>query len=158
MSTTSGKAGVAADVREDEMTMSVEVAASPERVFRALASREITAWWVRPGVFDTREWTGDVRPGGRWRAGGMSWGQPYAVSGEFVQVDAPRRLVHTWDGMGPGGGASSLSYELEPLERGTRISFRQSGFVSAGARRNFAAGWETSFERLQEILEHEASA
>ncbi len=158
MSTIEQKGRVAADVREDEMTVSVEVAASPDRVFRALASPEITAWWVRPGVFDTREWAGDVRPGGRWRAGGMSMGQPYAVSGEFVQVEAPLRLVHTWDGMGAGGDASSLSYELEPLGRGTRITLRQSGFVSPGVRRNFANGWETSFERLQEILEHEVRA
>jgi hypothetical protein len=35
------------------LSLSVEVAASPERVFRALASNEITEWWVRPGVFDT---------------------------------------------------------------------------------------------------------
>ena len=29
-------------------------------MFRALCSREICDWWVHPGVFDTREWTGDV--------------------------------------------------------------------------------------------------
>jgi len=28
------------------------------------AGKEITEWWVRPGVFDTREWSGDVRAGG----------------------------------------------------------------------------------------------
>ena len=32
---------------------------APERVFQALASNEISEWWLRPGVFDTREWTGD---------------------------------------------------------------------------------------------------
>ena len=45
----------------------VEVAASAERVFRALASREIVDWWVRHGVFDTTQWQGDVRIGGHWR-------------------------------------------------------------------------------------------
>jgi hypothetical protein len=60
-----------ADVVERELLGSVGVPAPPERVFRALASKEITQWRVRAGVFDTREWTGDLRVGGRWRASGI---------------------------------------------------------------------------------------
>jgi uncharacterized protein YndB with AHSA1/START domain len=60
----SGAARAVADVVEGELLGSVEVSATPERVFRALAS---TKWWViRPCVFDTREWTGDVRVGGEF--------------------------------------------------------------------------------------------
>lgn len=66
-----------ADLAEGQLLASVEIAAAPERVFRALLSQEITEWWVRPGVFDTREWAGTVRVGGRWRAAGMTRGQPY---------------------------------------------------------------------------------
>ena len=62
------RARAVADLAEGLILASVEVAAPPERVFRAVASKEITEWWVRPGVFDTREWSGDVRAGGRWRA------------------------------------------------------------------------------------------
>jgi uncharacterized protein YndB with AHSA1/START domain len=64
------RARAVADVAEGLVLASVEVAAAPERVFQALASKEITDWWVRPGVFDTREWTGDVRrvAGGERRA------------------------------------------------------------------------------------------
>ena len=62
------RAHAVADLGEGLILASVEVAAAPARVFRALASKEITEWWVRPGVFDTREWTGDVHAGGRWRA------------------------------------------------------------------------------------------
>jgi len=77
------RARAVADLKEGLVLASVEVAASPQRVFQALASNEITGWWVRPGVFDTREWTGDVRAGGRWRASGMARGQPYVQEGEF---------------------------------------------------------------------------
>src|SRR5258707_9351489 len=96
----SGAAKALADLAEGEILASVEIAASPERVFQALASKEITDWWVRPGVFDTREWTGDVRAGGRWRASGMTRGQPYVQEGEFLEVESPRWLVHTWEGAG----------------------------------------------------------
>ena len=140
---------------DTELEMSVELAASPERVFRALTSAEVTAWWVRPGVFDTREWTGELRPGGRWSASGVSRGQPYVATGEILEIDAPRRLVHTWDGVGAPDSPSTLRYTLEHIPSGTRLRLRQSGFKSPVACREFAAGWETSFARLEEVLSTE---
>ena len=65
-----GRAHAVADLAEGLILASVEIAAPPERVFRALVSKEVCGWWGRPDVFDTREWTGDARVGGRWRASG----------------------------------------------------------------------------------------
>jgi uncharacterized protein YndB with AHSA1/START domain len=141
-----------ADLTEGLILASVEVAVAPERVFRALASNEITTWWVRPGVFDTREWVGDVQPGGRWRASGMTRGQPYVQEGEFLEVEPPRWLVHTWDDTGRPGKPSTVTYLVEPTERGTRVTLQHLGFVSREMCSAFAIGWETSFERLAEIL------
>jgi len=146
------RARAVADLREGLILASVEVAASPERVFRALASNEITEWWVRPGVFDTREWTGDVRAGGRWRASGMTRGEPYVQEGEFLEVESPRWLVHTWEGAGKPGVPSTVTYLVEPIDGRTRITLRHLGFASRDMCSAFAIGWETSFERLAEIL------
>lgn len=137
----------------DALEARVELTASPERVFSALSSSEITEWWVRPGVFDTREWVADVRPGGRWKATGVSRGQPYVATGEITEVSAPRKLVHTWDGVGAIESPSTLTYELERMPDGTRLVLRQTGFTSEIACREFAAGWQTSFERLAQILD-----
>jgi uncharacterized protein YndB with AHSA1/START domain len=146
-------AHISVNAGDRALEATVELSATPERVFRALASNEITEWWVRPGVFDTREWSGDVRAGGRWQASGVSRGQPYVAAGEIVEVEAPRKLVQTWNGQAaPGGAALTLTYALEPLPHGTRLVLRQDGFASADACRQFAAGWETSFARLAEIL------
>jgi hypothetical protein len=41
-----------ADPGARELLARVELA-EPARVLHALASSEITQWWVRPGVFDT---------------------------------------------------------------------------------------------------------
>ena len=92
---TIGTARAVADLAEGLLIATVEVPAAAERVFEALASDEVCRWWVRPGVFDTREWTADVRPGGRWRATGVGGGRPYALEGEFIEVDSPHRLLHT---------------------------------------------------------------
>ena len=141
-----------ADLAEGQLLTCVEIAAGPERVFRALSSKEITEWWVRPGVFDAREWSGDVRVGGRWRTAGMSRGQPYVQEGEFLEVESPRRLVHTWDGAGKPAAPSTVTYLLERIEGGTRLTLRQAGFASREMCNAFALGWETSFERLAKIL------
>jgi uncharacterized protein YndB with AHSA1/START domain/uncharacterized protein YciI len=132
-----------ADLAEGLILASVELAAPPERVFRALTSPEICDWWVRPGVFDTREWTGEVRVGGRWRASGVGQGRPYGLEGEFLEVDPPRELVHTWQGVGAPGAPTTVTYLLEGLGGGTRLTLRHAGFTTR---------WETSFERLAASL------
>jgi uncharacterized protein YndB with AHSA1/START domain len=151
----SGAARAVADVVEGELLASVEVAAPPERVFRSLASQDITHWWVRPGVFDTREWTGEVRVGGRWQASGIARGNPYTLAGEFVTVDPPRKLAHTWIATAEPVGERKVTYHLEKIDGGTRITLRHSGFSSPLTCLMTAAGWETSLDRLSEILASE---
>ena len=149
---------VLTDPAAGALEASVELAATPERVFRAIASNEITEWWVRPGVFDTHEWTADVRAGGRWKASGVSRGQPYVATGEILEAVPPRKLVHTWDGIGVPGSPSTLTYDLETSPIGTRLTLRQTGFASEIACREFAAGWQTSFGRLEEMLNQPAAS
>jgi uncharacterized protein YndB with AHSA1/START domain len=149
----SGASRAVADVTEMDLLGSVELPASPERVFRALASKEITKWWVRAGVFDTREWTGDVRVGGRWHASGIGRGNPYVLEGEFTAVEPPRKLVHTWKGNGASN--ATVIYHLEKIEGGTRVTVRHSGFDVPEVCMMTAAGWETSLDRLLEILSSE---
>ena len=144
-----------ADLAEGNVIAAVEIAAPPERVFGAIASDEITKWWVRPGIFDTRDWTGDVRKGGRWHAAGMTRGQPYVQEGEFLEVESPRRLVHTWDGAGQPGRPGDR--RRRPLDSGTRLTLRHAGFASRERCNAFALGWETSLERLAEVLAPEFS-
>jgi uncharacterized protein YndB with AHSA1/START domain len=152
------RARAVADLAEGLILASVEVVAAPERVFQALASKEITEWWVRPGVFDTREWTGDVRAGGRWRASGMTRGEPYVQEGEFLEVESPRWLVHTWEhARKPGVASTTVTYLVEPIDGRTRVTLRHLGFASRDMCSAFAIGWETSLERLAEILAPEFS-
>jgi uncharacterized protein YndB with AHSA1/START domain len=147
-----GKARAVADTAQGHVLASVEFAAPLERVFRALASKEVTDWWVRAGVFDTRDWSGDVCVGGRWRASGLARGQPYAIEGEFLEIDPPRKLVHTWHLVGTPSTPTTVTYDLERLDGGTRVTLRHAGFASAETCTNTAIGWETSFEQLAQSL------
>ena len=134
-----------------EAVIVVELAATPERVFKALSSDEITKWWVRPGVFDTRAWNGDVRVGGSWRSSGLARGNSYTLEGQYTIVDAPRHLAHTWR-LGETPLTTTVTYELEPVPSGTRVTLRHGPFPSPEVCEPNRAGWEACFEALRELV------
>jgi uncharacterized protein YndB with AHSA1/START domain len=140
------------DVVDGSVLASVEIARAPERIFQALASREVIEWWVNPGVFDTREWSGDVRVGGKWSASGVARGAPYTLVGEFLEVDPPRKLVQTWHMKDAPGTPSTVTYMLEKVAGGTRLTVRHSGLVVPEQRTNVGAGWRSSFDQLAENM------
>jgi uncharacterized protein YndB with AHSA1/START domain len=129
-----------ADLATGMILASVEVAAPPERVFRAMTSQEIIDWWVRPGVFDTREWTGEVHVGVGWSVSGIGGGQPYTLEGEFLEVDPPGKLVHPWRPAGALGVPTKVTYLLEALDGGTRLTLRHYGFTSRETCMNTCLG------------------
>lgn len=146
------RARAVADLAAGVILATVELTVPPERVFAALASKEIVDWWVRPGVFDTREWTGDVRVGGRWKVSGLGRGVPYAIEGEFLVVEPPRKLVHTWHPPGKPEAASTVTYVLQAIDGGTRLTLRHTGITAPDVCSNTGIAWETSLERLAEVL------
>jgi uncharacterized protein YndB with AHSA1/START domain len=152
MSEIKTRARAVSDLVEGRIVASVEMAATPERVFQALASSEVVDWWVNPGVFDTREWSGEVRVGGQWRASGVARGQPYSLEGKFLEVDPPKKLVQTWHATGVPGTPSTVTYLLEPIKGGTRLTVHHAGIAAPDQQGNVGAGWRSSFDRLSEIL------
>jgi uncharacterized protein YndB with AHSA1/START domain len=147
----------AADLPGRSISGSVEIAASAERVFRALTSKEIIHWWIRPGVFNTTDWAGDVRIGGRWRAVGTGNGIPFTLEGEFLEIDAPKKLVLTWHSGGVPGKPTIVTFLLERIDAGTRLTLEHVGFAAPDWCMNTCLGWETSLERLAEFLLAEAA-
>lgn len=87
-----------ADAGSGMILATVEIAASPERVFHALTTPdEIVHWWGSDDAYRTTGFTADVRVGGCWHAEGRrADGQPFAMDGEFLEVDFPRKLVQSW--------------------------------------------------------------
>lgn len=135
-----------------EIVATVVLRASPQRVFEALTTNEICDWWVRPGVFDTHEWSSELREGGRWTASGMGGGRPYELEGEFLEIDEPRSLVQTWHPVGATGEPARLDYRLVPHATDVLLTLRHTGIMNSDVLEKTRAGWVTSFERLAQIL------
>jgi uncharacterized protein YndB with AHSA1/START domain len=150
-----GAARAVADISSGLLLASIEIKASPERVFRAIASEEIAMWWGSPDLYRVTRWSGDLQVGASWRSEGVGHdGVPFEVSGEFLEIDRPRKLVHTWKPQWVSGPATKVTYMLEPIEGGTRVTVRHEGFGDAvESCRSHANGWERVFTWLATWLE-----
>jgi uncharacterized protein YndB with AHSA1/START domain len=143
-----------ADVTAGMLLASIEIKASPERVFRALASDDIANWWGSPDLYRVTQWTGELKVGGHWRSVGVGHdGKPFEVGGEFVEIDPPRKLVQTWAPNWVAGPPTKVTYLLDAIEGGTRITVRHEGFGDAAACLSHTAGWERVFTWLATWLE-----
>ena len=120
-----------------------------------IAARPETVWALLVDPAQAIRWMGlsatfDLRPGGRYRVEVIPG---HIASGEFVEIDPPRRLVYTW-GWEPGSGnpvspgSTTVEFELIPNSDGTRLRLRHRDLPSAEAAASHARGWNHYLERL----------
>ena len=130
---------------ETTVEREVEIAATPETVWQFLVDPEKVARW-----FGSRAWL-DPRPGGRYRVDVIDG---HIANGEFVELDPPRRLVHTWGWEGESGvppGSSTIEYELVPNGDGTLLRFTHRDLPSSEAAESHAHGWDQYLGRLETV-------
>jgi uncharacterized protein YndB with AHSA1/START domain len=136
----------------------IEIAASPDRVFQALTNgAELAAWWGSDDMYRTSEWKIDLRPGGKWSTVALGPdGSQSTVDGEYLEIDPPRRLVHTWRPSWDDFVETTVRYDLEPTAGGTRVRVTHTGF---GDRAQAASGTGEGWTRVLDWLgDHLSSA
>jgi uncharacterized protein YndB with AHSA1/START domain len=90
----------------------------------------------------------EPRPGGVYR---VTMGNGVRASGEFLEVDPPRRLVFSWGwdhdiSVAPGSTRVEVTFTEE--DGGTRVVLRHSGLPDAEQGSHHRAGWEVYLGRL----------
>ena len=154
---------------QDQILAEIFIAAPPERVFEAITKPEQQMqWWGQKGVYRISEWTGDLRPGGKWESKGVSQtGEEFNVAGEYLEIDPPRLLVYTWQPSFAGTLKSTVRWELEPqgvhnlqargpqkVGTGTLVKVRHQGFSSAPqAIAGHTEGWKRVLGWVQGFVE-----
>lgn len=141
----------------------MDMAATPERIFRALTTAETETWWGAPDTYQATAWQSDLHVGGLWSVGiRLADGTVFPASGEYREIDAPRRVVLTrrydWDYPEFGRRDTTVTYLLDPIADGTRVTVRQDGFAGfRGAADHHAEGWEGFLKYLAKYVgEHPA--
>jgi uncharacterized protein YndB with AHSA1/START domain len=139
----------------------IEIEASPERVWRALTNPAELAIWIEvtmEGEFSpgNEVWMTSTNP----QFAGMRW--PVRI----VEMMPPRRLVWLWH---PGQIDSAVDYSKEPMTtvtftvepsgQGTRLTVSETGFDELSLERRAAAlmanteGWTEVLASLQRHVE-----
>ena len=121
----------------------ISIAARPEIVWQLLTDpNEAVRWMGMAASFE-------LRRGGRYRVDVIPG---FTASGEFVEIDPPRRLVYTWGWEGGDAlvppGSSTIIFELTPRGEGTLLRFTHRDLPDAAACESHAHGWDHYLERL----------
>jgi uncharacterized protein YndB with AHSA1/START domain len=141
-----------------------EVGGPPERVFSALTEPEqLQRWWKHPDYYSTSGWKVDLRVCGEWSVTiRFPDGSTNLGFGEFAELDPPRKITMTRRFEKhplQGTRETTITYRLEPIAQGTRVTLRDEGFVGRGeAAYGNAEHWERVLGWLAAYLGREGEA
>jgi uncharacterized protein YndB with AHSA1/START domain len=134
----------------DEVRRTIEIRAPRQRVWAALTEpNEILGW------FPTERAEIDLRPGGE---ASFVWDES---SDEAIVdiVEPPDRLVFRWRPAGLDRPYTTVSFSLEEIEDGTRLTLVETGFASLPdqireqSQKGNDEGWRKELEELKTYLE-----
>lgn len=136
--------------------------ASRERVFDAWTDEtQFVQWMCPPGVgLDSASL--DVRPGGAWRAHGRNSTGLFAMSGRYLEVERPERLVFTWahhesdDYDSQRGHETTVRLEFRAVGNKTELTLIHAPFADTPSRQGHTEGWTGSFDKLEPFLRRKA--
>lgn len=136
--------------RADAPTLTVRrrIAATPEKVFDAWTNAKGMEKWMCPGPTERADVELDVRVGGRFRIDMHGAGQVHEHTGEYLELERPKRLVFTWVSKSTGGRDSRVTVELEPADGGTDVVLTHEGLPSEESAQNHEMGWASILEKL----------
>jgi uncharacterized protein YndB with AHSA1/START domain len=132
------------------------LAAPRERIFRTLTEpAELVTWWG-PHGFTTPEAELNLNVGGSYRlAMQPPEGDLFHLSGEFLEIDPPSRLVYTfhWEEPDPDDRETIVMLSLAAVGNATEVTLTQGEFATEARLALHRSGWTDSFEKLREFVE-----
>ena len=142
-------------VRSDEILSEIEIAAAPERVFQALIDpAQVVAWWRQGNLYCCTEFASDPRPSGNWHCVGVRPdGSTFEVKGQYLEFDPPRLLLHTWIASWTKAAKTTVRWELEPIQGGTRVRLRHTGLAAYPELAQSYQGWPRMLGWIKALLE-----
>ena len=132
----------------DPIVKETWIDASPETVFAFFTEPEMLTRWLAEDA------TLDPRPGGVCHQTHRGEdGNPYAMRGEFVAVEPPRRVVFSWGfeepSVGVAPGESTVEVTLDADRDGTLLRLVHRDLPEVGGHDE---GWDEMLRRLREAV------
>ncbi len=135
---------------EREVTVTMTIDAAPDQVWRAITDPQLVEQWMMGAQVDSTWQKGDpITWSGEYN------GQRYTDSGEILDIDPGRRLVHTHAStMAPESLAHTVTWSLDQAGADqTELSLAQDGARSEDEAEQFKANWTSMLEELRVVAE-----
>ena len=127
----------------------IEIATTPERLWQAITDPEQTRKYFH-GALSRSDW----KVGSRWTSESEE-GEVY-LDGEILEIDPPRRLVHTFRVVHKPTAAaeapSKVEWQITQVGDKCRLTMVHTGRGPA-TREYTSGGWETILNGLRALLE-----
>jgi uncharacterized protein YndB with AHSA1/START domain len=121
------------------ITFERSYAVTPERLWRAIATKDGIASWLADGDFEERE-------GGAVR---FEFNEDQTVIGEVLVWDPYSELTHTWNINGEV--PSTVNYRIEETDTGTKMTLTHTKLPAEMAG-GYTPGWHAYLDRLEQAI------
>jgi uncharacterized protein YndB with AHSA1/START domain len=140
-------------VRADTTGPSVQVRrrlrAGAEQIFDLWTKPDLMVRWMSPYPHAVEcKASCDLRPGGAFSIVMSSQGSSREVSGIYVQIDRPRKLVFTWIGPLTNNVDTLVTVELNPLGDETELVLTHERLPTPAIREGHTVGWGNILDHL----------
>ena len=144
-------------VRDDAMGGIVQVRrrvkARAEEVFDLWTRPDLMVRWMSPfpGAVDCKA-SCDLRPGGAFSLAMLSQESSREVSGTYVEVERPRKLVFTWTGALTDNVNTLVTVELTPRGDETDLVLTHERLPTSAIVEGHTRGWGLILDHLAEAV------
>jgi uncharacterized protein YndB with AHSA1/START domain len=130
------------------------VRAGAEEIFDLWTKPDLMARWMSPfpGAVDCKA-SCDLRPGGAFSLVMSSADSKREVSGTYVLVDRPRKLVFTWIGPLTNDVATLVTLELDPRGDETDLVLTHERLPTPAICEGHTRGWGIILDHLTDAAE-----
>lgn len=129
------------------MVKTIYLKATPEKVWRYITKKELLAQWFHETDRDLTEKSAfqyfsfhDDKPDRK-----LMWG-------DVLEVDPPRKLVHTFTHQWLKGVITTVTWDLIPVEGGTQLTLTHEGINTFEELTGHDKGWDEHLLRLRMML------
>ena len=132
------------------------VRAKAEQIFDLWTQPDLMARWMSPypGAVDCKA-SCDLRPGGAFSLVMSSGESSRVVSGSYVEIDRPRKLVFTWTGPLTNHVNTLVTVELNPRGDETDLVLTHERLPTQAIHEGHTRGWGHILDHLADAVSND---
>ncbi|RHW38378.1 SRPBCC domain-containing protein [Lysinibacillus yapensis] len=141
--------------------------AGPEKVFEAWINPQLMKKWLFTTEHTNIIAKSDAQVNGTWHIVDRRDGEDYVVTGDYVEINRPNKLIITFELPQYTDVTHSLNIDFIPIENGCEMTFKQTLIIPHEKRKsekiiaksegNYTSlseqAWDTMFKELKYIVE-----